>query len=128
MNVYLYIAQSNPDAANEVCKKYGYFEIENLDELSYCLQTIVAQNGESSLQEVLALHPDKDVLLEIFDKKKDEPIVEAQIIAPAISDCSCNTSKMNADGVPSSTVNQTNTYIIVGALIVSFAIIAMNKN
>jgi hypothetical protein len=127
MNVYLYIAQSNPDAANEVCKKYGYFEIENLDELSYCLQTIVAQNGESSLQEVLAMHPDKEVLLEIFDKKKDEPIVEA-ITAPAISDCSCNTSKMNADGVPSSTVNQTNTYIIVGALIVSFAIIAMNKN
>ena len=70
MNVYLYIAQSNPDAANEVCKKYGYFEIENLDELSYCLQTIVAQNGESSLQEVLAMHPDKEVLLEIFEKKK----------------------------------------------------------
>ena len=58
------------------------------------------------------MHPDKEVLLEIFDKKKDEPIVEA-ITAPAISDCSCNTSKMNADGVPSSTVNQTNTYIIV---------------
>jgi hypothetical protein len=128
MNVYLYIAQSNPDAANEICKKYGYFEIENLDELSHCLQTIVAQNGESSLQEVLSLHPDKDVLLEIFDKKKDEPIAEAQIIAPTISDCSCNSSKMNAEGsVPSSTVNQTNTYIIVGALIVSFAILAMNK-
>ena len=125
MNVYLYIAQSNPDAANEVCKKYGYFEIENLDELSYCLQTIVAQNGESSLQEVLAMHPDKEVLLEIFEKKKDESVVEA-VITPVPTDCSCNTSK-NADGVPSASVNQTNTYIIVGALIVSLAIIAMNK-
>ena len=70
MNVYHYIAENNPDAAFEVCKKYGYFQINSIDELANCLQNIVAQDGEGSFKEVMDLHPDKDVLIELFDKKK----------------------------------------------------------
>jgi hypothetical protein len=73
MNVYHYIAQNNPDAANDICKKFGYFQINSIDELANCLQNIVAQDGESALKDVMSLHPDKDVLIELFDKKKDEP-------------------------------------------------------
>ncbi len=130
MNVYQNIAQSNPDAAYEVCKNYGYFDIVNLDELSYCLQTIVAQQGEEGLKDVMSLHPDKDVLLELFGKKKDDELVEV-----VVKDCSCNKETaatspiLNATGSGTTTnlVNQTNLYILAGAIIVSFAIISMKK-
>lgn len=131
MNVYQNIAQSNPDAAYEVCKNYGYFDIVNLDELSHCLQTIVAQQGEEGLKDVMSLHPDKDVLLELFGKKKDDELVEV-----VVKDCSCNKENsaatspaiLNATGSGTTNlVNQTNLYILAGAVIVSFAIISMKK-
>lgn len=133
MNVYQNIAQSNPDAAYEVCKNYGYFDIVNLDELAHCLQTIVAQNGETGLKEVMTLHPDKDVLIELFGKKKDD-LVEVVVK----EDCSCNKEnttnttaqlpQLNATGSGTTNlVNQTNLYILAGAIIVSFAIISMKK-
>jgi hypothetical protein len=129
MNVYHYIAQNNPDAANDICKKFGYFQINSIDELANCLQNIVAQDGESALKDVMSLHPDKDVLIELFDKKKDEPttpVVLQNIPTMAHADgCSCNKS---ADGTPSPMVNQTNMYILFGAVIVSIAILSYNKS
>lgn len=125
MNVYLYIAENNPDAAFEVCKKYGYFQINSIDELANCLQNIVAQDGEGSFKEVMELHPDKDVLIELFDKKKDDttPVV-ATPVANA-DGCSCN----SADGTtPSPLINQTHMYILFGAAFVSIAIIAITKS
>ena len=127
MNVYHYIAENNPDAAFEVCKKYGYFQINSIDELANCLQNIVAQDGEGSFKEVMDLHPDKDVLIELFDKKKDDstPVV-ATPVANA-DGCSCSKS---ADGTttPSPLINQTHMYILFGAAFVSIAIIALTKS
>jgi hypothetical protein len=125
MHVYHYIAENNPDAAFEVCKKYGYFKINSIDELANCLQNIVAQDGEGSLKEVMELHPDKDVLIELFDKKKDDttPVV-ATSVANA-DGCSCK----SADGsTPSPLINQTHMYILFGAVFVSIAIIAITKS
>jgi hypothetical protein len=125
MNVYHYIAENNPDAAFEVCKKYGYFQINSIDELANCLQNIVAQDGEGSFKEVMDLHPDKDVLIELFDKKKDDstPVV-ATPVANA-DGCSCK----SADGTtPSPLINQTHLYILFGAAFVSIAIIAITKS
>jgi len=142
MNVYLYIAQNNPDAAYEICKKYGYFNVQSFEDLAASLQSIVAEHGESSLKEVLDIHPDKEVILEMNDKKKvEEPPLEVIIQKvfdrnkPVEKDCSC---MKNADATPaaaavpaqpqqSSSVSQTNTYILVGALIVSIAILSMKK-
>lgn len=146
MTVYTYIAENNPDAAYEICKKYGYFNVESFEELSSSLQELVAQNGECALQEVLEIHPDKDVILELFEKKNDEkqPIVELVEIDAKISEVANDfknfkeeqketIQKLNAIGStapsePKSVVNQTNTYILVGALIVSLAIISMKKS
>jgi hypothetical protein len=123
VTVYEYIAEHNPDAANMVCRKYGFFQISNEQDLATCLQGIVAQGGESALKDVMECHPDKDALIELFDKKKEE-------------DCSCNkTTTANAEGVtvaPAATpaspfVNQTNAYILVGAIIVAFAVMSIKK-
>ena len=76
MNVYYYIAESNPDAAFEICKKYGFFQLNSVPEMADCLETIVGSQGEDAFKEVMDLHPDKDVILELYDKKKgsdDEP-------------------------------------------------------
>ena len=136
MTVYCYISQNNPDGAYEICKKYGYFDVQTLDELSYCLQDIVSTKSEEGLLDVLSIHPEKDVILELYQVKVEtEPTAESikplqtSMPTPIIetSDCSCNTK--NADGTQvSSVVNQTNTFILVGALIVSIAIISMKKS
>ena len=145
MNVYLYIAENNPDAAYEICKKYGYFNINSIEELADSLKSIVAEQGQDSLEEILNIHPEKEVILEIFDKKKviDEKPLE-QIIQSIFDknkpvekekDCGCMKSvdatpspvNPNVQGQPSAVVNQTNTYILVGALIVSIAILSMKK-
>ena len=136
MNVYQNIAYNNPDAANEICKKYGYYQVENIDELAYCLQKIVADDGENSFLEIMNLHPDKDVITEIFAKSVTPAEVNKVVPQPQIilqepkTECSCN--KLNATGDTQtqekhSIVTQTNTYILLGALIVSMAIISMKK-
>ena len=133
MNVYHYIAENNPDAAYELCKKYGYFQINSLDELANTLQHIVANDGEKSLKEVMALHPDKDILIEIFDKKKveDTPVETAppmkMMTGADGSNCGCKTG---ADGstTTTSTVNKTDLYILGGAIIVSMAIFSLIKS
>lgn len=130
MNVYQYIAYSTPDAANELCNRYGYFQIQDVDELAYCLQSIVAIKGESAFKEIMELHPDKDVVLELFEKK-DMPQPPIQIAAPIMEqerkrDCSC---MMNADGNNQNqgVASQTNLMILVAAMIVSISIISMKK-
>jgi len=138
MNVYLYIAENNPDEAYEICKKYGYFNINSIEELADALKSIVAEQGQDSLEEILNIHPEKEVILEIFDKKKEidtKPIEEViQLMfdknKPIEKDCGCMKSAdatPSTPSAPSPVVNQTNTYILVGALIVSIAILSMKK-
>lgn len=132
MNVYQNIAYNNADAANEICKKYGYYQIENIDELAYCLQKIVADEGENSFIEIMSLHPDKDVILELFEKKSEPIVIEKPIERPIMErrrDCSC---MMNAEGPQQSlssgfAASQTNIFILAAAMIVSISIISMKK-
>lgn len=138
MTVYEYIANVNPDAANSVCKKYGYYQIENVEELAWCLRQIVADNGEESLKKIMELHPEKEVILELFEVKP-EPKKE-EISTPVMMNadggnnncgcgCGCNKCNMrNADGNASTGIaSQTNMIILVAAMIVSISIISMKK-
>jgi hypothetical protein len=34
MNVYQYIAETNPDASYELCNQYGVYDIQSFNELS----------------------------------------------------------------------------------------------
>ena len=140
MTVYEYIANVNPDAANSVCKKYGYYQIENTDELAWCLRQIVADNGEESLKKIMELHPEKEVILELFEvkpePKKEEVSSKPNMMNADGNNCgcgcgcgSCNNMK-NADGTASASTgvaSQTNMIILVAAMIVSISIISMKK-
>jgi len=126
MNVYQYIAYSNPDAANALCNKHGYYQIQSYDELADCLQSIVARKGESAFKEIMELHPEKEVVVELF--MKPEPLTPPiQIMEQKRErDCSC---MLNADGSQQNQgmASQTNFMILVAAMIVSISIIAMKK-
>jgi len=118
MNVYRYIAETNPNEANDICEKNGLMGARSIDGIAFYLQSIVAQNGEVALKEILSLHPDKDVIIEMFQPKEEPKPVEI------------TTSKtMNADGqqTTSTLPYQTNTYILIAAVIVSIAIISSKK-
>lgn len=114
MNVYRYIAENNPNGANDICVNNGLTEADSTETISYYLESIVAQNGEQSLKEILNLHPDKEVILECFQQPKvEEKIVEVEV--PKF---------VNAEG-QSNLANNTNVYILMGAIIVSLAIISL---
>lgn len=130
MNVYQYIAYSNPDAANELCNKHGYFQIQTEEELAYCLQSIVARKGETAFKEIMELHPDKDVVLELFEKPESpKPNMMEFQGGMQMRDCSCMNMR-NADGTATATqslASQTNFMILAAAMIVSISIISMKK-
>jgi len=133
MTVYYYIAQGSPEQASEICKKYGFFQASDISKMADSLEMIVAQGGEDSFKEVMDLHPDKEAILELFEKKSlQQP--------NKVGDCGCKNSSFknrrrlanaggrqfaNADGKNIAT--QTNTYILIGALVVSLAIISSIK-
>lgn len=132
MNVYSYIAESNPDGCYEICKKYGFFQVADVREMSDVLQTIVGMENEDAFKDVMDLHPDKEVILELFEKKSDGAMTKQE----------CDTLKtLNADGRQrlrqrrrifaangqQGSASQTNTYILVGAIIVALAIVSSIK-
>jgi hypothetical protein len=126
MDVYSYIAYNNADAANDLCNQYGYHSISSLDHLAHTLQSIVALKGEAALKDVMELHPDKDVILEIFEKK-NEVIAVPQQPEPQ-KDCSCMKSADGTSSNNNSTIaSNTNLMILAAAFIVSISIISMKK-
>ena len=96
--------------------------------MAKCLETIIANEGEDAFKEMMELHPDKEVIVELFSQKKsDEPQPVAPVLVEAPKQVSADGSvTLNATG-PNGLVNQTNTYILVAALIISVAIISMKK-
>jgi hypothetical protein len=125
MNVYQYIANNNPDAAYEVCKSYGYHDINTLDDLSQSLEICVANNGQDALKNIMELHPDKDALVELFSVKNinQQPLQEV-LLKEAIMPMP--PSVKNADG-EGSLVNKTNLYILGGAALIAFTILLSKK-
>jgi hypothetical protein len=134
MNVYRYIAESNSDAAYILCQSKGINEIYSIDDLESALELLVAQGDEYAMK-VFNLHPDKDMLIEAFGKKEETAPIEIKkqeviVVDEKPTTCSC---KLNATGDETqqqknnSIVTQTNTYILLGALIVSMAIISIKK-
>jgi hypothetical protein len=126
VNVYQYIAYSTPDAAYDICKKYGYYDLRCEEDLAYCLQSIVARKGESAFQEIMEIHPDKGAILELFEKPT--PLPTPIPLQMPEKDCSC---MKNADGSNSSNASniasQTNLMILAAAIVVSISIISMKK-
>lgn len=128
--MFEYIAVYNTDAAAALCADYG-IEVNPNDTVSVenGLMMIVDEHGEQGVKAVLALHPDKGIIMENM-----APAPAGSLLASPCSNCSIlqkmlirtnqadgGTSAQAAQSLPQnnnhlSAVLQTNTLIVVGIL------------
>ena len=73
VNMYTYVAASNPYFAKSLAHKYGY-EFDKDQRLDTVLQQLVSYEGEPALMEIVENHPDKELFLEYYNKKTGEVI------------------------------------------------------
>ena len=77
MNVFKYVAESNPNGAVQIINSFGY-DVTSKSDLGKSLSELVAEVGEPAFKKVMDNHPDKDVILELYasedakDKHKDK--------------------------------------------------------
>lgn len=131
MNFYEYIAKTNPSGSKMVIQQFGYRVVDGR-RMGENLRMLVAQEGEPALRAIAELHPDKDLILEVF--------------APKDGDCGCkkkSESFLGADGTLASAVlnnnqqqqqsdstklaMQTNAMLIAATIIIAAAIIVTKK-
>jgi len=136
MNLYSYIAFNNPHAAKAICHKFGYrvANIKSKDDLAECLRSLVSQEGEPALKEILENHPDKEIILEVYGNNKPDHFlgVDGTGSKNHSSSCSCgknchsksNENYMNADASQNRLATQTNVIIFAAALFLAVAIIS----
>lgn len=88
MDVYKYVAESNPIVAQGIIESFGY-EHANTPDMG--LSQVVAKVGEPALKKVMENHPDKEIILEMFSDKQ-----------ASTCGCGCGARKhegfLNADG------------------------------
>lgn len=144
MNVYQYIASSNPSFARQICSQYGYkpINVRTSDDLAICLSKLVSVEGEPAFRDIMDGHPDKDVILELNSK----PVPEKYTAADGTNEgggygcmngCGCRNCQnrqmnhyMNADGGgsrESAAMSLTSVSIIAASLIIGLAVITRNK-
>jgi hypothetical protein len=141
MNVYEYVAESNPQGAERIMNSFNYDAISCPD---MGLSQLVDKVGEPALQKVMENHPDKDIILEMFSKKDDSNG----------GSCNCDSCRnknrndsehlnyLNVTGsgavaptpvTPANDsnthllANQTNVILVVSALFIATALILKNK-
>lgn len=135
MNVYQYIAESNPHFAKGILHKYGYHatNIRNNKDLGECLKKLVSREGEGAFNEIMDKHPDKEVIMEMFAPKKEvySNMDGATAEKRNCSSCNCPSCQnqgrnqnhyMNFDGGSKS--NTTEITILAGAVIIAIALLS----
>ena len=124
MDVYKYIAESNPSGAQGIIESFGY-EYANTPDMG--LSQLVTRLGEPALKKVMENHPDKEIILEMFSENNNT----------TKCGCGCGSRKqegfLNANGggeiakekdnsSSSMIAQQTNAMILVSALFIFTAL------
>lgn len=131
MNLYQRVALANPKAAREVITSYGY-EIRT-NNLSQALKLLVSHEGEEALRSIVAIHPDKEIILECFGSTekphKDDDCECKKNNKTEISESYAN-NYMNAVGKMTEAQKEaqlTNTFLMVSAVLILGALLIRNK-
>jgi len=113
-NLYRYIAASSPRKAAALLRKHGYAPVKGFT-LAQCLESLVREEGEPALRDIVDIHPDKNIILEVC--------------APKETTCNCAERLdkfLNASGPVSpahKTQEVTHLFIIGASLVLALAII-----
>ena len=136
MNIYEYIARSNPRGARMVIQEFGYRITDN-KKMGDNLRMLVAQEGEPALREIAKLHPDRDLILEVFnepkeekpctckDKKKEENFYGAD--ATLSSAVLANNQQQNQASDSTKLAMQTNSILFLATTLIVVALIVNKK-
>ena len=118
MDVYKYVAESNPIMAQSIIESFGY-EHANTPDMG--LSQVVSKVGEPALKKVMENHPDKEIILEMFSDTKT-----------STCGCGCGNKRqegfLNMSGLEvskekdSMIAQQTNAMILVSALFIFTAL------
>ena len=92
---YEYIAESDPYASLSVLNKYGLSlqgdNISNQD-IGQAIEQMVASNGEPALTDIMAIHPDKGIIVELFGSTYNSACQACVTAALAAKPSTCTTS------------------------------------
>lgn len=128
MTMYDYVAQSNPRGAKSIIESFGY-KVANPRTMGSNLRMLVAQEGEPALRAIAEMHPDKDLIVEVFSKeetgKKDSYFGLDGL--GLISESNKNSQAQQNQSDSTKLAMQTNVFLIVATIIIASAII-VNKN
>lgn len=89
-SVYYYIAQVNPNGAEEVLYHYGFARQAadvTTDELANAMYSIVQTDGEPALRDIMSIHPDKAMILELFETPDNGTTTTSTTTAPTPTVC-----------------------------------------
>lgn len=135
MNVYEYVASSNPSLAQEIINHFGY-EVKNTRNMGDNLKKLVSNEGEPALRLILNNHPDKDIILELFKNKEEVPKLDCTKCEDKIlSQRLLSERFLNANGVEEQS-NSTNAktvennfsvVFLAGIVVLAFAIMSNKK-
>lgn len=132
MTVYDYVADNNPQGAKNLCESFGY-RVTDPSQMSQNLKTLVNNEGEEAVKMIMDLHPDKDIILEMFNSQSKQDSSKTP--------CNCGSDKkstekmleqyLNANGKQDNSeakalATNTNTIIFASALVLAVAIIFKN--
>lgn len=133
MDIYTYVAHSNPYQAKAILHKYGYSTkgVSNNNDLGVCLKQLVAYEGENAFNDILSSHPDSNVIVERYTMTN--PTKEVYNSANGGCNCGCSHCKgndrnyHNFSGNPDSTSSRSkveaSVFIMAAALLIAAAII-----
>ena len=127
MDLYTYIAASNPYQAKSILHKYGYSaqNVRTKDDLGQCLKKLVAYEGEDAFLDVIDSHPDKFVILERYTSQSKDNEKNFSGNENSYKRCPCETDYRNfsgGDGV-SKSAKEVSVFILAAALLLAAAII-----
>lgn len=67
-----YIVLQKPSEAAKIVEKYGYEPPKKADELVKAVKLLVKKKGEPVIKDLIAIHPEKKLILEVSGHNSDE--------------------------------------------------------
>lgn len=126
VNIYSYVAASNPYFAKCLAHKYGY-TFEATQPLGSVLQQLVAMEGEPVLMEIIENNPDKELFFDYFRKQfpeKQEEKKETPNLLEYMNFSGQQAAMTMAENKRITT--ETSVMVLAGAVIIALAIISSN--
>lgn len=67
-----YIVLQKPTEAAKIVERYGYEPPKKVDELVKAVKLLVKKKGEPVIKELIAIHPERKLILEVSGHRSDE--------------------------------------------------------